>query len=277
MNSNTTIRPDAQEERETGKGLKAPPSAVLSFAAPIEAGKTTVSTKVAEHLGAPRVSFGEYLRGVAHARGLEMTREVLQNLGDQLVTSNFRGFCEDVLEQHPWQPGKPLIIDGVRHVEVLDALAEILAPARGYLIYINVDRTTQTKRLKTDPLRHTKTLDELEKHPTEQQVRSKLPDRAALVLDGTQNPDELVRKVIEFLVSKGREAEEERGWDEKNSRRIELAEKKSRGELNDAELSEFDQLQTAYFDYLNAKYPRTPVDVDQLAEIERRLKDSEGD
>jgi adenylate kinase family enzyme len=270
------MRPDAQERRETGKVRKAPPSAVLSFAAPIEAGKTTVSTKVAAQLVAPRVSFGDYLRGVARDSGLEMTREVLQDLGDKLVSRDVRRFCEDVLEQEPWEPGQPLIIDGVRHVEVLDSLSEILSPARAYLIYINVDRTTQVKRLKIDPLRHEKTLDELEKHPTEEQVRSRLPDRAALVIDGTQDPDESTRQVIEFLASKEREAEE-RGWDEKNARRIELAEKKSRGELSGAELSEFDRLQTAYFDYLAAKYPRTPVDLDRLAEIERRLKASEGD
>ena len=164
----------------------------------------------------------------------------------------------------------------MRHVEVLDSLGEILSPARVYLIYINVDRTTQAKRLETDPLPHEKTLDELEQHPTESQVRSTLLDRAALVLDGTQDPNELTRIVIEFLASKEREAEE-RGWDEKNARRIELAEKKSRGELSGAQLSEFDQLQTAYFDYLDAKYPRTPVDLDRLADIERRLKASEDD
>ena len=277
MNSNATMRPDAQEGRDAGNSRKAPPSAVLSFAAPIEAGKTTVSTRVAVRLVAPRVSFGDYLRGLVRDRGLEMTREVLQDLGDKLVRHDVRRFCEDVLKQQPWEPGKPLIIDGVRHVEVLDSLGEILSPAKSYLIYVNVDRTTQTKRLKDDPLPHKKTLDELEKHPTEQQVRSKLPDRAALVLDGTQDPEELTQKVIAFLVSKAGDLGQDPGWDEKNDRRIELAEKKSRGELNGAELAEFDQLQTAYFDYLAAKYPRTPVDLDRLAEIEKRLKDSEGD
>jgi dephospho-CoA kinase len=203
MNSNATIRP---EVREAGK---APPSTILSFAGPIEAGKTTVSSIVAIRLNVPRISFGEYLRGVARARGMQLTREILQALGDQYVTSDVRAFCGKVLEQHPWQPGKPLIIDGVRHVEVLDSLCELLSPARAYLIYINVDRTTQTKRLKEGPLPHEKTLDELEQHPTERQVRSRLSDRAALVLDGTQDPDDSARKVIEFLASKSRDTEEE--------------------------------------------------------------------
>ncbi len=69
----------------------------------------------------------------------------------------------------------------------------------------------------------------------------------------------------------------DRGWNEKNARRIELAEKKSRGELSGAELAEFDQLQTEYFEYLDAKYPRKAVDVNRLDEIEARLRASEGE
>jgi adenylate kinase family enzyme len=253
------------------------PSAVLSFAAPIEAGKTTVSTQVANRLDAPRVSFGEYLRRIARKKGQALTREALQNLGEKMVTNDVRGFCKNVLNQQPWQAGKPLIVDGVRHVEILDALGEILAPVRAYLIFINVDRTTQTKRLKDDPLPHRKSLDELEMHPTEQQVRSKLPDRAALILDGTHDSDELTQKVIEFFAAKCGDANQDPGWEEKNARRIELAEKKSRGKLKGHEAAEFDQLQTEYFDYLDAKYPRTPVDRDKLAEIEKRLKASEDD
>lgn len=277
MNSNQTIQPETDEGQEAGKTRRDLPSAVLSFTAPIEAGKTTISTGVAIRLVVPRVGFGDYLRGLARDRGLEMTREVLQDLGDELISHDVRAFCEDVLRQQPWQPGRPLIIDGVRHIEVLDALSEMLSPAKVYLIYINVDRTTQVKRLRNDTLRHQKSLEELERHPTELQVRSKLPDRASLVLDGTKPPEELIQKVIEFLIAKGGDGDQEQGWEEKNARRIELAEEKSRGELHGSEIAEFDQLQTEYCDYLDAKYPRTPIDLDRLAEIESRLKASEGD
>lgn len=269
MNADGTMLPTA------GIGCKAPPSAVLGFAAPIEAGKTTVSTFVAERLSAPWVSFGGYLRRLAQEKGREVTRETLQDLGDELVRTDVRAFCLNVLKQQPWRPGVPLVIDGVRHLEVFNALGEILAPAAEYLIYINVDRLTQEKRLQRDELRHEKSLEELERHPTERQVRTVLPDKAALVLDGTQSPEELTQKVIEFFASKGGERGRERGWEEKNARRIELAEKKSHEELSGAELAEFDQLQTEYFDYLDAKYPRTPVDLERLAEIEARLKASE--
>ena len=151
---------------------------------------------------------------MSREKGMEVTREILQNLGDQLVTCDVLAFCKDALKQHPWQPGKPLIIDGMRHVEVLDCLSDLLAPAKGYLIYINVDRTTQIKRLRADPLAHEKMLEELEQHPTERQVRSKLSDQAALVLDGTQDPEASARKVIELLASKIQNSEEQHTTDE---------------------------------------------------------------
>src|SRR5437867_2887144 len=116
MSVNATRRPGAEEERETEKAQKAPPSAVVYFAAPIKAGKTKVSTTLALRLHAPRVSFGDYLRSLAREKELEVTREVLQDLGDHLVNQDVLAFCEDVLRQHPWQPGRPLIVDGVRHV-----------------------------------------------------------------------------------------------------------------------------------------------------------------
>jgi hypothetical protein len=266
---------DATMEPVSSAGRQAPPSSVLGFAAPIEAGKTTLSIAVADRLRAPRVSFGEYLRWLAGERNLPVTREVLQDLGDQLVKRDVHDFCRGVLQRQPWRPGVPLVIDGVRHLEVLEALAEILAPAPGYLIYIKVDRATQAKRLLKDDLRHEKPLEELEQHPTERQVRSVLPDKAALVLDGTRPADELTMKVLEFLETKAGLLGAERDWGEKNTRRLELAEKKGTGDLDGAEVAEFDQLQTEYFDYLDAKYPRTPADLDRLVRIEARLKVSD--
>lgn len=266
MNADATLEP------VPGLGRLAPPSTVLGFAAPIEAGKTTLSLAVADRLKAPRVSFGEYLRWLAGERNMPVTREVLQDLGNELVSHDVRGFCEGVLRRQPWRPGVPLVIDGVRHLEVLKALADILAPAPEYLIYIKVDRETQAKRLVNDDLRHEKPLAVLEQHPTERQVRSVLPDKAALVLDGTRPANELTLKVIEFLETKAKVLGADRDWDAKNVRRLELAERKSAADLTGAEVAEFDQLQTEYFDYLDAKYPRTPADLDRLARIEARLK-----
>jgi hypothetical protein len=57
----------------------------------------------------------------------------------------------------------------------------------------------------------------------------------------------------------------------RQDRRIELAEKKSRGELADAELTEFECLQAEYFDRLDRELPQSTLDTDRLSAIEARL------
>lgn len=62
-------------------------------------------------------------------------------------------------------------------------------------------------------------------------------------------------------------ADAERG----NARRVELAEKKSRGPLGAEESAEFDALQAAFFGRLAAARPTPSIGLEQIAEIERRL------
>lgn len=254
---------------------KVSPSTVLQFAAPIEGGKTTLSKAVAERLGAPRVSFGAWLRSHAQEKQLKLTREVLQDLGEQLVQADVGSFCLNVLAQESWSSGQPLVIDGVRHQQVLSTLDDLLAPSEGYLIYVSVDPVTQSKRLETDDLPHEKSLAELEQHSTEVQVKPVLLEQADLVLNGTLDVEVLVEQVLNFL-KRPHPGKRLKNWEDKNTRRIELAKKKNREGLNDAELSEFDQIQTGYFEYLNAKHPREPQDLSRLAEIESRLQAEEG-
>lgn len=65
------------------------------------------------------------------------------------------------------------------------------------------------------------------------------------------------------------------GWEVRNARRIEMVKKKNREGLTLTELSEFDQLQTGYFEYLDEKCPRTLPDESHLSRIEARLNAGE--
>src|SRR5262245_49953380 len=132
MTSSIAEAPDRTEV------TKPAPSCVLGFTAPIEGGKTTLSQALSERLKVPRVSFGGYLRRVAQERRLPVTREALQALGEEMVRQDVQAFCREVLNEQPWRAGVPLLVDGVRHEEVLEALRDLLSPAPEYLIYINV-------------------------------------------------------------------------------------------------------------------------------------------
>lgn len=247
------------------------PSIVLCFAAPIEGGKTTLSNAIAEKLQAPRVSFSEYLQRFAAEHRKPVTRETLQEIGNQLLHEDLRGFCFAVLKQQKWRSDAPLIVDGIRHAEVLEELRSIFTPAVVCLFFIKVDPQTQQKRLSEDELRHDLSLVDLEKHSTEQQVRKILPTKASLILDGTKPTEQSLQKIDDFLTAVAQGKEPTKDWDWINTRRIELAKKKNNVGLELVEIAEFDQLQTDYFDFLDAQFPRTRFAPDFLSGLSQRL------
>src|SRR4051812_46776907 len=105
---------------------------VVAFSGGIKGGKSSVSREVAARLEWPRVGFGDEVRSVVRSRSLDpCDRDTLQAVGQELVDTNARGFCQHVLSQagSRWIPGGDLIIDGLRHVEVATALRELVKPS----------------------------------------------------------------------------------------------------------------------------------------------------
>jgi len=171
---------------------------LLCFSGPIEGGKTKLSMRLASKLGLPWVGFGHFLRKVARQLSYPITRESLQNLGQSLVQKDIRQFCVDVLQEVNWKPGMSIVIDGIRHAEVLKTLRDLSAPSRVYLIYLQVGQETQLDRLKKDDLPAEKPLIELEQHSTEVQVLATLPYDADLVI--TEKPiEQQEEEVLHFL------------------------------------------------------------------------------
>jgi hypothetical protein len=122
---------------------------VLGFADRAENGTREVSARVAQRLGTPRVSFTEYLRSLASQRGFpEVGGQLLQTLGEQEIRAHgSREFCAAVLRQVRWQPGEAVVIDGVRQVELVETLRELVSPASFHLVYLDADGPTQPERL----------------------------------------------------------------------------------------------------------------------------------
>jgi dephospho-CoA kinase len=156
---------------------------MLGFAGGIASGKSAVSVAVAAALGWNRASFGDYLRGVARERGLAGSRENLQALGG-MFAMDMRSFCASVLKGAQWKSGDPLVLDGIRHSEAVDALTMLVAPLRLVLVYLDVIPAIRQERFERKQDQYQR-LDELEKHSTEIQVEKILRSRADLVVDSS--------------------------------------------------------------------------------------------
>lgn len=172
---------------------------VLAVAGPIASGKTTLSIHLSETLGWRRTAFGDYVRGVAHTKGLDGSlREVLQSIGAELIADGWEVFCRSVLENAGWHSGEPLIIEGVRHEQCLSTLRMLVHPLPCYLIWIRVSDSVRMARLLTRGI-DTPILEKTESHSTEEQVGSVLQSLADLTVDGDPEPYVAVQEIVSFL------------------------------------------------------------------------------
>jgi cytidylate kinase len=175
---------------------------VLGLTGQIASGKSTLAKGLAATLGWHRVSFGGYVRQVAKDSGYDEERKTLQNVGQHLLdTRGAEQFCVDVLEAQAgaFVPGQNLVVDGVRHERVADALASLVYPSAFALIVLRVDQRTRERRLELREGEGLQALHEADRHPTEFDVIRALRRQAGLTLVSTRPSGELVRTVREWL------------------------------------------------------------------------------
>jgi dephospho-CoA kinase len=173
---------------------------VVAFCGGVGSGKTKLSKEVASELRCRYVGFGDWVRSVALGRRLPVAREALQELGASLIAElGLDGFCRSALAHGGWACGESVVIDGVRHLEILETLRRLVAPSRVNLVFVQVDWKTQEERLRQRGSVEPDLLSETESHPTEVQVASILAGAADLVVDGTKCVAELREQIIDWL------------------------------------------------------------------------------
>jgi cytidylate kinase len=173
---------------------------VVAFSGGIKGGKSSVSREVAARLGRPRVSFGDQVRSVVRSRGLDASdREALQSVGQELVDTDARDFSQAVLSQAgtAWTPGRNLIIDGLRHVEVATALRGLVKPSDLRVILIDADLTVRATRAPGQAV--ASDLARWGQHPTEVQIANSIPKIADFIIDGAQPLEKVVSEAVSWI------------------------------------------------------------------------------
>lgn len=174
-------------------------SSIICFSGRIGSGKTSISKGLADVLNLKWVSFGGYVHKVAKEQGLIESREVLQKIGQRLVHDNPAEFCENVLREANWIQGQSLIIDGIRHVQILNALKSLIKPGKLYLVFIDADSSTLKRRYNKRSMNQRLSLEKIEEHDTEKDVINSLPEIADLRIDGNRDKDELIKDVASWV------------------------------------------------------------------------------
>lgn len=173
---------------------------VVTLSGAIGSRRSELAIKLAQHLGWPRVKFSDYIKSVIRADGGDPeNRTQLQSYGQKLVQNQLEKFVADVLAMAPeWRPGDDLVVDGLRHVEVLLTLKRKAVPSKVLYVDVSTDPILREKGAKDRGIAE-QMLYRYDRDLTEAQVARILPAYADHKVDGTLgfniNINDIVQRV----------------------------------------------------------------------------------
>lgn len=175
---------------------------LIALSSRIGAGKSTIARALSETLNWPRVSFGEYIRNVAREQRLSDSRASLQELGESLVEADATGFTTAVLSTVNWQDGA--IVDGIRHLSVLQALRNLVSPMRVLPVYVEVEESVRLKRLRARGMSEEE-IKRADAHSTEVDVQGVLRQMAVIAVRGDGEVRNAIHAILQRVQEDNRE------------------------------------------------------------------------
>ena len=175
---------------------------VLVLSGGIGAGKSSLAEALKVALQADNVSFGDGVRAYAEKNGIPTPdRAMLQELGQALVLTKCTYFVESVLAQAPAQSlDDRLIVQGVRHIEVLWELKRQLSGRQILLVHIETPSLTREERVMKRDSVDRRDVARYDNDITEAQVLRILPQYAHFRVNGELPTSLQVAEVCKWLV-----------------------------------------------------------------------------
>jgi cytidylate kinase len=172
-------------------------NSIICFSGLPQTGKTTLSRRLALELRCKFVSFGDFVRQEALKRGIvNATRRDLQDLGQDLVKENVSEFCHEVLGTVQFSPGEQIVIDGIRHKEVLEVISKISRNQPMKVIYLTASERTRKRRT---PRHHD--LASIDSHEVESEVEADIRGLADIVIETENDEGESFRLLFNWIHS----------------------------------------------------------------------------
>ena len=180
---------------------------VITLSGGIGSRRSDLAERLKERLAWPRVKFSDLIRKRIEEAGEDQGNRLLQQqYGQRLVQNQLEDFVMGTLAMAPeWVVDGNLIVDGLRHVEVLLTLRRLVhAAARSSVFYVHVkanplerETSARDRGIKDqDMFRYDQAL-------SEAQMNRILPAYADLEVDGTLGLGLNLQDIEEKLRAKG--------------------------------------------------------------------------
>lgn len=113
---------------------------VITLSGGIGSRRSDLADKLEARLGWPKVKFSDFIRQRIQEAGEEAENRLLQQqYGQRLVQYQLEEFVAGVLAMAPgWEQAGNLVVDGLRHVEVLLTLRRLAKEAGSGVFYVHV-------------------------------------------------------------------------------------------------------------------------------------------
>jgi len=171
----------------------------LGISGRIGSGKTSLAVALAERLNCPRASFGDYVRSVAADRGLDASqRDVLQEVGNDLIGAGWDAFCTAVLGTARYSGGS-VVVDGIRHMDAAQTMRTLVAPTPWRLVAVESESAARLSRLAARGVGDASAT-KADSHRNEGEVESVMSS-ADLVISGDSTVADIADVVMEWLTT----------------------------------------------------------------------------
>ena len=102
----------------------------------------------------------------------------------------------ECLETGGWKQGEPVVIDGIRHVQVLNVFRELVAPVPLLFVFLDAGEQARNERLNRRDKSNTESLAVAESRPRNTTSYQVLPALSNMTLSNDEGAeDELVRRI----------------------------------------------------------------------------------
>jgi dephospho-CoA kinase len=170
-------------------------STAFAFCGSIGSGKSSVSRAFAQAIKAGWNSFGDTVRRVAGEKGVEPSRQNLQEIGARLVSEDATSFCQRVVREASATSLGHVVIDGIRHKKMIEMLRATVAPRRLVCIFVDCQIEERLARLKQRDGLSEEQLMKFQSHSTEIEVEGQLREVADLVLNNSGPVERALREL----------------------------------------------------------------------------------